>query len=113
MSFEQAVIKAKLNDMFNKAPHFSICEINELGRLLGTNPKAHPNYKYLHALHCINYSDMDEEIYSQLHKKCLECLSGKVDTDLMAKALFAVSNGEIKDSPYIEDSYIDNVRKLR
>ena len=102
-SFQQETIRLKLDEMFNDVGHFSICDVDKIGKLVGVNVKSHPDYKYLSALHCMDYSKMSAEMKAELPNRVMNVLSAKFDTDLMAKALIAVVNSEIKDQPCIED----------
>lgn len=57
---EQKAIEAALRKMFAQG-HFSICTIDTCLKLLGV-PQGGKSYQLLHALHCVNYADMDREL---------------------------------------------------
>jgi hypothetical protein len=103
MNFQQEVIMAALDKMLNKSNHFSICDVDKLAKVLGVNPSSHPDYKLLSALHCVSYGDMSASMKAELPSRVMAVLSARFDVSLMAKALEAVSSGEIKDLPPIED----------
>lgn len=107
------IIQITLNKLLNKNSFFSICDVDRLSDVLGTNCQAHPDYKYLHSLHCCSYSDMSRDLKEKLPEMIMNVLTSRFDTGLMAKALAAVANGEIKDLPYIEDSEPPKGRLVR
>jgi len=116
MSFESDIVKLKMDEMFNGRGHFSICDIDDIGKIIGANPQSHKDYKLLKALHCVHYSDMSNDILAELKERCMAVMSAKFDTGLMSKALIAVMNGEVKDQPQIEDTYIDsraNIKRIK
>lgn len=92
--FESAVIKQALDKLFNKSRYFDICSLDDIGRMLGVNPNKHPNYKYLRALHCINYGDLDPVIKQELPQRVFECLRPdiNVNVDVFAHALTSEGN---------------------
>jgi len=102
-SFQQEAVRMAIDDMFNKSHCFSICDVDKIGKMVGTNPKAHPDYKFLSSIHCVHYTDMKPEFKAELPARVMQCLSSKVDSELMTKALLAVATGEIKNLPPIED----------
>lgn len=99
----QEIIGLALDKMLNREQHFSICAIDKLARTLGVNCEAHPDYKYLSSLHCVHYSEMSAGLKAKLPEMILGVLSSRVDTELMARALIAVKNGEVKSIPSSED----------
>lgn len=107
-TFEHAVLEAALSKLFS-CKHFSICTLDQIGELLGVNPSAHPNYKFLHVLHCVNYSNMSATIMSQLQEKVVQCLRPQFAFTgaVLAKALLI----EGQNHTPIEDSH-QAVRKL-
>ncbi|VUD48603.1 hypothetical protein TDB9533_01266 [Thalassocella blandensis] len=98
------IIEIALNKLLNKQGFFSICEVDRLAKTLGTNCEAHPDYKFLSALHCTSYADMSNDLKTKLPKMIMNVLSSRFDTSLIAKALAAVASGEVKDLPIIEDT---------
>lgn len=57
--------------------HFSICAIDNAGKLLGVNPKGEA-YDTLHALHCIDYAKMPRQLREAIPDLIRQCLG--VDT---------------------------------
>ena len=116
MSFESEVVRLKLDKLFNGGSSFYITDVDAIGKMIGTNPQSHKDYRFLSGLHCVSYSDMSEELLSELKGRCMAVISARFDTDLMSKALMAVMNGEVKDQPQIEDTYIDsraNIKRIK
>jgi len=82
------VAKAALQKMYTQG-HFSICTIDNLIKL--TNSVPDPlSYQLLHALHCVDYKNMDKLVRDELPKLIARCLNFdgfdeevfiKVDTD--------------------------------
>ena len=112
-SFQQETIKIALDEMFNGSSHFSICDVDKLSKILGSNCKSHPDYKFLSALHCVDFSSMSSDLKTELPNRVMNVLSTQFDTGLMSKALLAVSNGEVKDLPPIEDIEVIDKPRLR
>lgn len=109
MSFEKAVVETALKELFN-GRHFSICDLEKIGRIVGSNPSRHPDYKYLHALHCVNYSDMPEEVRSEIPMRVIRCLRpDALDIPGMAAALMA----EGRNFTPIEDIAIPDNKLVR
>ena len=111
MSFESEVIKLKMDEIFNKSSFFSISDVNDVAKVLGVNPSSHPDYKLLHALHCVHYTEMSAEMKAELPNRVMNVLSARFDTELMSRALIAVKNGEVNSLPPIEDVEVKE-RKL-
>ena len=110
MSFEKDIVETKLKKLLG-GRSFSICDLDEIGKLIGSHPRQHENYKYLHALHCVSYSDMSPTVREQLPSKVMECLRpGSLDFGLMATALMR----EGSQATSIEDRYIEqsNIARL-
>ncbi|EYS89548.1 hypothetical protein CF68_33275 [Cupriavidus sp. SK-4] len=59
-ALEKQVIEAALRKMFAQG-HFSICTVDSCLGLLNI-PKGGKTYQLLHALHCVDFSDMDREL---------------------------------------------------
>lgn len=111
--FQQEAVSLALDKMFNQSSHFSICVIDKLAKNLGVNCESHPDYKVLNTLHCVHYTEMSAEMKAELPNKVMNVLSAKFEVGLMAKALAAVANGEIKDLPPIEDAEVGRSGVLR
>lgn len=102
MNFETTSVELLIDKMFNGCKHFSICDLDKLGEMIGVNPKSHPNYKFLQGLHCIDYEKMPPQFIEQLQRKVAECLrrNNHMDAKLMASNLMAEGN----DFAYTEDN---------
>jgi len=103
MTFEESVLKTALENMFS-GRSFSICDLDRIGEIIGVNPSQHPNYKLLHALHCVNFRDMDKVVLDQLQQKVAECLKPTFSPGAMAKALLMEGN----DHSPTEDRFLIN-----
>lgn len=112
-AFRTETIKLALDKMLNQSNHFSVCDVDRLGKTLGVNPESHPDYKLLNALHCVHYSEMSSQMKAELPERIMNCLSARFETGLMAKALEAVAMGEVKDLPPIEDTEATAKPRLR
>jgi len=101
MSFETAVLEQALNNLFTDK-HFSICALDNIGKLLNVSPSQHPNYKLLQALHCVDYADMSPAILQELQQRVAECLRPQFQPGALAKALLMEGN----DHRNTEDRYL-------
>lgn len=104
-NFEQAVITQAIDKLFNGTKHFDICQLDAIARLLGTNPDAHPQYKYLRALHCVNYGDMLPEVRDGLAMRVLDVL--RPGAGVNAASFAAALCAEGRDFAHTEDRYIE------
>ncbi len=93
MSFEKEVIKQLLDEMFNKSKHFSICDVDTLGKMLNVNPSKSTHYKFLRALHCVNYSDMRPKIKNELQQRVAECLRPDLSVNVDSLAFILTAEG--------------------
>ena len=91
MSFETAVLEQALDKLFTKK-HFDVCMLDKIGKLVGVTPGQHPNYKLLHALHCVDYADMSPAIIQELQQRVAECLRPQFQPGALAKALLMEGN---------------------
>jgi len=105
------IVKLRLEKMLNGSGYFSICDLDRLGRMMGVNVQSHLSYKKLSTLHCINYSEMSPALKNEISSMVMECLTSRFETGLMAKAITAIRNGEVKDEPNIED-FSPNVYRI-
>jgi hypothetical protein len=103
MNFEESVLKIAINKMFSES-HFSICDLEDVGNIMGVNPKQHPNYRLLRALHCVKFRDMDKVVLDNLQEKVAECLRPSFSPGAMAKALMMEGN----DHTPTEDTFLIN-----
>lgn len=94
MSFETAVLEQALNKLFTEK-HFSICTLDDIGKLIGVNPSQHPHYKLLRALHCVAYANMSPEILQELQQRVAECLRPQFQSGALAKALLMEGNDHV------------------
>lgn len=108
MNFENDVVQIALKKLFGEK-HFSICGLDQIGKMIGSNPERHPNYKFLNALHCVHYADMTPQVRDELPRRVMECLRpDSLNFEAMALAL----TREGRDFPPIEDAPISNVSRL-
>lgn len=102
MSFESDTIRIALDELLN-GRSFSICDLNNIGEAIGVDPSHHADYKFLHLLHCVKYSNMTADIRRQIPQKVMNCLDphNKVNVGAMAKALLIEGNDHIntEDGP--------------
>lgn len=87
-SFERLAVEQAIKQLFRNR-HFSICLVDQIGEMLGTNPSQSPLYPFLRSLHCVNFSDMDPALRDQLQMKVVECLRPTFNTNAMIHALTA------------------------
>ena len=64
---KEKIIKLALTDMFKNKDCFSICTIDNCLKVADAIPDGEI-YNMLHVLHCIKYSDMDDETLEWLPK---------------------------------------------
>lgn len=98
--FEMACIKQACEKLFN-ADYFSISDFDKIGEMLGVNVHRHPNYTFLHSLHCVHYRTMEPVIRDNLQMKVMECL--RPDLKLNGSMLFNAVMAEGCDYTVIED----------
>ncbi len=66
MNAKEQTVKIALKKLFNQNS-FSICTVDELLKITNTIPDK-ATYQLLHAMHCVNYSDMTKEYRDWLFK---------------------------------------------
>jgi hypothetical protein len=72
--FQLKAANLKLQAMF-AGNYFSICTIDEIGNLIGVNPKmGGKDYQALHLLHCVSWDQMDREMIQNVQLKSFEVL---------------------------------------
>ena len=76
-NFQRACVEKAIDKLFNDN-HFSICAIDQIGKMIGVNPQQFENYKFLRGLHCVNYSDMSKDILDNLPQVVMQCFTPKV-----------------------------------
>lgn len=82
------IAQVALNKLFEEK-HFSICKLNDVMELLGKGRKNSRLYKQLHALHCVDYADMPEELKSQIPYMVNELLTNKTETQAATNVALA------------------------
>jgi hypothetical protein len=109
-SFDKGVVEVALTKLFTES-HFSICTLDTIGELIGVNPRVHPNYRSLHALHCVKYRDMPTTVKAGLQTKVMECLRPEFAYTgaILAKALLL----EGRDHLHIEDETFSSLPRLK
>ncbi len=73
---QMMVAQVALNSLFENK-HFSICKLNEVMELTKKGRKNSKVYKQLHALHCVDYADMPDELKNQIPYMVNELLTNK------------------------------------
>lgn len=69
---KQMAAMTALNNMMQK-DSFSICTIDNVGKVLGVNPKGE-SYDILYTLHCVNFSKMQPELRDAIPDLIQQCL---------------------------------------
>ena len=70
---KQLAALTSLNSMMDKG-YMDICCVDSVGKLLGINPKISDSYNTLHALHCVHYAKMPQELRDAIPALVQECL---------------------------------------
>lgn len=86
---KQLVVKTALDRLFTDK-HFSVCTIDRVLEVLGRNRNTEA-YKQLHALHCVDYSAMPEElkmVLPHLVNEALRLNNVNVATDAALEGVF-------------------------
>lgn len=69
--FQQRAASVAVRKLF-KASHFSICDLDAIGKVLGvTHQLCGPDYDALRALHCVEWGDMGPRLAQLARDKCL------------------------------------------
>ncbi len=82
-------MRLTINNLFNGQSYFSICDVDKLADSMGINAKSSAHYKTLSLLHCINYSEMSQDLKAELPQMVMECVTSGFDTsgiDFLARA---------------------------
>ncbi len=82
------VAQVALNNLFENK-HFSICKLNEVMELLKKGRTNSRIYKQLHALHCVDYADMPDELKNQIPYMINELLTNKPPTQAATNVALA------------------------
>ncbi|MFT0137312.1 hypothetical protein ACEK07_04530 [Alcanivoracaceae bacterium MT1] len=101
--FKKLAVETAVKKLFSKC-HFDICTLNEIGDMIGVNPRQHPDYRFLRGLHCVNYADMDPQLTAQLQQRVLDCLARPIFNPALVCDLISA---EGRDFTFTEDRYID------
>lgn len=72
-NIQEMTAMTALNHMF-KQGHMSICTIDSVAKLLGVDPRGKV-YNILSTLHCVNFSEMPQELKEAIPGMVRECLS--------------------------------------
>jgi hypothetical protein len=70
---KQLIAITALNKMMAQG-HFNICTIDSVAEMLGVNPKGEA-YRMLRPLHCVNFSDMPQELRTLVPALIKQCLA--------------------------------------
>jgi hypothetical protein len=79
------VVETTLKKLLD-ARHFSICELDKILEIIGSRQSGEA-YKLLSALHCINYSDMNQELRDRIPLLVNECLRQQTKTSEIVDAV--------------------------
>jgi len=72
--FQQRATTAAVVKMLS-GNHFSICDLDAIAKTLGcTDRLGGLDYRALHSMHCISWSDMGPDLARMTREKCLELL---------------------------------------
>lgn len=104
MTFETSVIQASIDKLFNRSRVFSICDLEQIGELIGVNVQQHPDYKFLRALHCVAWADMSPAVRAELPLRCMQVLRPIVGLDAARFAYALTAEG--RDFESTEDRYL-------
>ncbi len=69
---KKLVVTAALGKLFDDS-YFSICTLNNVMDVIGSR-RAGEAYTLLHALHCVHYSKMDQDLRDRIPMLVNECL---------------------------------------
>jgi|GEM_PF-1195377 hypothetical protein len=101
--FHKLAVEQAVKKLFS-ATSFSVCTLDDIGDMLGVNPRQHPNYRYLRALHCVDYADMSAELLGQIQHQVLDVLQRPAFNPALVSDLLTA---EGRDFAFTEDRYVD------
>ena len=101
--FQGLAIKRAIDGLF-EGDHFSICEINKIGDLIGVKPNRKIRTQ-LSAYHCVNWDDMSDREKVLIQEKVVECFRG--ENILNPARVLSQLTDEGGDFAFTEDRYID------
>jgi len=106
-TFEKQAIATSLKSMFN-GNHFSICDFDQCCKIAKITPDK-STYDVLHALHCVNWTDMDSEFRREVKVKGLAVFSegNEEDMDLIIDAALNVGGAREKISELLSSNQDD------
>ncbi len=70
------IAQVAINKLFTDN-YFSVCKLNDVMDMLGKGRRNSKIYKQLHALHCVHYADMSEELRNQIPYMVNELFTNK------------------------------------
>ena len=93
---EELAVKTALNQMLKKG-HFDICTVRDVAKIMNVNPDGKA-YDMLHALHCIDYGRMPQELREAIPSLIRECLSLSpiYEFEQVKSPVFVVSQSPVK-----------------
>jgi hypothetical protein len=97
MDFKQAAVEQALRELFEGC-HFSICSLDNIGKILGVNPSQHPDYNAVRAFHCVDYADMKPGVKHELQQRVIAMLMPDqvINYELLSRALTREGNDIIQ-----------------
>ena len=88
-SVKRMVVETALNKLFSER-HFSVCTLDTVMKVMNISDKSDA-YKQLHALHCVDYADMSDDMRQVLPMLVNEALKLPVINMATQEALKGVS----------------------
>jgi len=85
------MIKMKLKKLL-EGRHFCICDLDDIGKLLGVDPKGSEHYNVLRTFHCVDYAAMPREVRDDMPQMIMEALTPKYNLEAMTDALLSVNS---------------------
>lgn len=77
---KKLVVTAALGKLFDES-YFSICTLNNVMDVIGSR-RCGEAYTLLHALHCVDYSKMDQDLRDRIPMLVNECLRQKANVSV-------------------------------
>jgi len=76
-----------LERLLTKKKHFSVCDFEQVCKMVGAPVPGGKDGAFLHALHCVNYADMSEGQRRDLVQTCFEIVGGVPMSHLVADVI--------------------------
>lgn len=86
------VAKTAMAKLFTKG-HFDICIVRDVMEITSLGRQSHPNFKLLHALHCVSYNEMPPELRNKIPQMVNELLVGDFRNEAVEAALNGIGVG--------------------